>query len=75
MAVTLGDATANKGVKSVDFSYTADGDNRLTLFKRGPEFCAAGEVVADCLCAEGLDDCLQCAASGEAESEGSGCPP
>ncbi len=72
MAVTLGDASANKGVKSVDFSYSADGDNRLTLFRRGPEFCAVGEVAADCLCAEGLDDCLQCAASGEAESEGSG---
>ena len=71
MAVTLGDETLNKGVKSVDFAYSADGDNRLTLFKRGPEFCAADEVVADCLCAEGLDDCLKCTASGE-QPEGSG---
>ena len=72
MAVTLGDASANKGVKSVDFSYTADSDNRLTLFKRGPEFCAAGEVAADCLCVEGLNDCLECAASGEAEPSSCG---
>lgn len=78
MAVTLGDAVANKGVKSVDFSYTADGDNRLTLFKRGPEaeICAIGDVVADCLCVEGVDECLACAASGETDPEGSaGCNP
>ena len=73
MAVTLGDAVANKCVKSVDFAYSADGDNRLTLFKRGPAFCAAGEVVADCLCAEGLNDCSFCTASGEPEGSGA-CP-
>jgi hypothetical protein len=67
MAVTLGDASANKGVKSVDFAYSADGDNRLTLFKRGPEFCAAGDPADNCLCVEGLNDCLACTASGEAE--------
>ena len=67
MAVTLGDATVNKGVKSVDFAYSADGDSRLTLFKRGPAICAVGEVAVDCLCAEGVNDCLRCTASGEAE--------
>jgi hypothetical protein len=79
MAVTLGDAVANKGVKSVDFAYSADGDNRLTLFKRGPEFCATGptgEPAAGCLCVEGVNDCLKCTASGEADPEGSaGCNP
>lgn len=68
MAVTLGDAVANKGVKSVDFAYSADGDNRLTLFKRGPEFCAAGDPADNCLCVEGLNDCLACTASGESEA-------
>ena len=72
MAVTLGDETLNKGVKSVDFAYSADGDNRLTLFKRGPEFCAVGEPADDCLCVEGLNDCLACTAPGEAEPDGSG---
>jgi len=75
MTVTLGDAVANKRDKSVDFTYSAGGDSRLTLFKRGPEFCAAGEVVSDCLCVEGLNDCLACTASGEADPEGSGCNP
>lgn len=70
MAVTLGDASLNKGVKSVDFSFSADGDNRLTLFKRGPEICPVGVVAADCLCAEGLNDCQFCTASGEADGSG-----
>ncbi len=69
MAVTLGNATNNKGVKSVDFAYSADGDNRLTLFKRGPAICNVGDVAADCLCAEGLNDCQVCTASGEAEPD------
>ena len=75
MAVTLGDALVNKGVKSVDFAYSADGDNRLTLFKRGPEFCSTGvggEPADGCLCVEGVNDCLKCTASGEPDPEGSG---
>ena len=72
MAVTLGNAVENKGVKSVDFAYSADGDNRLTVFKRGPAFCNPGEPASDCLCPEGLNDCQFCTALGEPEPDA--CP-